>query len=365
MDIKKFGKFIKLLREENNMTQEDLSKKVSIGREAISKWERGKTLPDITMLTRLSDIFDVSIDELIAGERNTKKNVTLELYADSNKKRKALKLSLFIIFVSLFSFFIYYFFYQYNSTKVYDLRTHGEYFDIDNGLIIFTPEWMYFNTGVIKSDDHKEIKTLELYYQDGSKNKLIDKIDDEVMFFYDYNGYNEYFDFDKFEDIIDNLYIKIYYDDSFEDLKLDVLESYSNNKLFFKKNLPVSYDEYNEHKSLSLDGVMDSKYIGEDGNYHYELKEGDYTYYFMCDSDTSSISIDVYKDEEPVELYLYAIDFESLDYHKYKNDKELYSFNYHRNYGGKCYSESCPDEKDMAKQLQKFYDLVEKIKKEW
>lgn len=69
MNNEKFGKFIAELRKENNMTQKDLASKLKITDKAISKWERGLGFPDIVLLKPLSEIFKVSITELLNGER--------------------------------------------------------------------------------------------------------------------------------------------------------------------------------------------------------------------------------------------------------------------------------------------------------
>ena len=59
------GKNIQYLRKQKHMTQEDLALKLNVSRQAISKWEAGSSEPDVNTLVRLSDIFDISIDELI------------------------------------------------------------------------------------------------------------------------------------------------------------------------------------------------------------------------------------------------------------------------------------------------------------
>ena len=69
MDIEKIGKFIKELRAEKNLTQKQLADKLNITVQAVSKWERGKGLPDISYLEDLSEIFQVSILELLKGEK--------------------------------------------------------------------------------------------------------------------------------------------------------------------------------------------------------------------------------------------------------------------------------------------------------
>lgn len=69
MDQIKTGKFIATLRKEKDLTQEQLGEKLGVTNKTISRWENGNYMPDIEMLSLLSKEFDVSINELISGER--------------------------------------------------------------------------------------------------------------------------------------------------------------------------------------------------------------------------------------------------------------------------------------------------------
>lgn len=59
---------IKKFRQENNLSQEELAKKLNIARQSVSKWENGETLPSIDNLISLSGLLNISLDELITGE---------------------------------------------------------------------------------------------------------------------------------------------------------------------------------------------------------------------------------------------------------------------------------------------------------
>lgn len=69
MDQIKTGKFIATLRKEKELTQEQLGEKLGVTNKTISRWENGNYMPDIEMLSLLAKEFDVSINELISGER--------------------------------------------------------------------------------------------------------------------------------------------------------------------------------------------------------------------------------------------------------------------------------------------------------
>lgn len=76
MNINKTGEFIRKLREERNISQYKLANEIFIDRSAIAKWENGKALPSPEMLVSLSKYFQVTIDELIFGERKNEKMQT-------------------------------------------------------------------------------------------------------------------------------------------------------------------------------------------------------------------------------------------------------------------------------------------------
>ena len=69
MDQVKIGKFIAALRKEKAMTQEQLGEKLGVTNKTVSRWETGTYLPDVEMLSLLSQEFGVSINELVSGER--------------------------------------------------------------------------------------------------------------------------------------------------------------------------------------------------------------------------------------------------------------------------------------------------------
>lgn len=66
------GKNIKKAREAKGISQEQLAERLNVTRQAVSNWERGKTEPDIQMLQQLSEVLEVSVEELIYGESTAK-----------------------------------------------------------------------------------------------------------------------------------------------------------------------------------------------------------------------------------------------------------------------------------------------------
>ena len=71
MNQEKTGKFISEQRKENNMTQEQLAERLNISKNAVSKWERGLNLPDVSIMQDLCKILKITLNELFIGEKIT------------------------------------------------------------------------------------------------------------------------------------------------------------------------------------------------------------------------------------------------------------------------------------------------------
>ena len=96
MDPKKTGIIILEARKKLNMTQKDLADKLYVSDKAVSKWERGLCFPDISVLIPLTEILNISLYDLLRGEKMNKKEVEETLkntinYSNSELKRKRKK----------------------------------------------------------------------------------------------------------------------------------------------------------------------------------------------------------------------------------------------------------------------------------
>lgn len=270
MDQDKIGQFIKHLRTEKELSQYQLADLVPISRQAVSKWERGESIPDSSTLIRLSDIFDVTINELLAGKRlkdNSIKqleNTTLSILDDSNRKSKRIKrnfiVSTTIITILLLLFLSYYFINSYNSTKVYTITGNGENFKIRDGLFITTKGKKYIRLGNIKYDENINITNIKLYYKSKNKeNIILEDNDIEEFVLVDNDGYSEKVPIN-INHIINDLYIKILYDDKEENIKLKLKRDYSNSSLMFKsKSIQMKENKYNGIKIGTTIGVLFKK----------------------------------------------------------------------------------------------------------
>lgn len=128
MDNKKVGKLIADLRKKNGLTQQELGDKVGVGFRAVSKWERGITLPDITIINELSKILGISSNELLDGK------VTKEIKTKP-KISKKLKIVLSIS-ISIIAIFIITFLYNYNKTYTYNIDSLSDEYYIEGQVTI-------------------------------------------------------------------------------------------------------------------------------------------------------------------------------------------------------------------------------------
>ena len=84
MDQIKIEKFIAERRKSHNLTQKQLADKLMISDRAVSKWENGRCMPDVSLMLDLCNILEISVNELLSGEvivmeNNNEKNEKLLL----------------------------------------------------------------------------------------------------------------------------------------------------------------------------------------------------------------------------------------------------------------------------------------------
>ncbi len=90
MERKTIGSFIAALRKANGFTQQEVADKLNVSNKAISRWERDECSPDISLLTSIAEIFDVTTDELLKGERKASDELVQRSEPKAEKRFKAL-----------------------------------------------------------------------------------------------------------------------------------------------------------------------------------------------------------------------------------------------------------------------------------
>ena len=235
MDINKIAIFIKSLRIDNKMSQNDLAKLIPVDRSIVSKWERAELMPGIDKMKILCNIFNISIDELISGELNTKYNkkehqnnlFNFLLNQDSRYRRLRIYsiISVIITIIVLFSFLTYYFFQTHNTEKIYRIYGMDDNYTIDNGLLVITREKAYLKIGSINN----KIEDITLYYIDNGEENIIYKGSSDLILT-DLHGYDVVLNNSNFDKSSKNLYLRI--DD--RNIKLELSKDYNNKNYVLK-----------------------------------------------------------------------------------------------------------------------------------
>lgn len=108
MNQERIGKFIASSRREKKLTQQDLAEKLGVTDRAISNWENGKNMPDLSLFKPLCDILDITINDLMSGEKVSEKEYQERLEENivntidyTNRKIESGKNLLGIIFIGL------------------------------------------------------------------------------------------------------------------------------------------------------------------------------------------------------------------------------------------------------------------------
>ena len=106
MDQIKIGKFIAECRKKANLTQMQLAEKLNITDRAVSKWERGKGLPDVSLMLDLCEIFGITVNELLSGEEISMENsnqkneqLLLDMAKELDQKNKTIWSSMWAIMI--------------------------------------------------------------------------------------------------------------------------------------------------------------------------------------------------------------------------------------------------------------------------
>ncbi len=122
MNAFEIGKFISGLRKEKGLTQKELAEKLNVTDKAVSKWETGRSAPDIALLTPLAEILGVAVIEILQGEKieaesfpTVSDEVVVRTMKSDKRKLKhsifiAVIIMLFLIFISALSYPAYHFF---------------------------------------------------------------------------------------------------------------------------------------------------------------------------------------------------------------------------------------------------------------
>ena len=293
MDQNKSGKFIAKLRKEKNMTQEQLAEKMGVSINAVSKWERGLSFPDVSLYKKLCKELDINIEELINGEKDkseeAKEKAIISTIKETDKIKKNSKKLLIVlstIFVIIVCGLIYY-----NKNLKVNLVNDSDYlYDEVIGFIKekefkenpdskekdFNVFYSYHPFGIEKKNDYKYVYLWikEMFpgiieYQvlnfDNEKNinKLFNEVEQRKSIYYDY------LNLDMSKITIDDLvYDDLIFSVEYKEGKCNIPVLLS----IYKNNRYKLYTEYKGCKSQYCNAML--QYVKSvDGEYNYDVIE--------------------------------------------------------------------------------------------
>ena len=96
-----FGDQVKALRLARNLNQVQLAEHLNVSKQTISNWENGKSLPDIISVMNLSDLYGVTLDELLKGDQKMKEKMEMDINKAKNCRRVLLTTGILIFIVAL------------------------------------------------------------------------------------------------------------------------------------------------------------------------------------------------------------------------------------------------------------------------
>lgn len=159
MDCKKIGEYIQLKRKAIGITQQDLGDKLGVTSKAVSKWECGVALPDVSLFKDLSEVLNIEIEELLNGEDNK------EIPVDKKKNLAIIILSSITFLLLIISILLGIFFYNnYDKVQVYELESANKEFDLE-GKLIFINEKKYLTINDVKYNLDNNINFSKISYQ--------------------------------------------------------------------------------------------------------------------------------------------------------------------------------------------------------
>ena len=142
MDQKKIGSFLKELRKEKGITQEQFAENLNVSGRTVSRWETGTNMPDISLLVDIAEFFDVSIPEIINGERKSEimekevkeQTLALEMLSELKKTTKRWFVVSIILLIALVGTNVAWLIYESSFDTVYEDSTQETHYT-DNSTI--------------------------------------------------------------------------------------------------------------------------------------------------------------------------------------------------------------------------------------
>lgn len=340
----KFGNFLKELRNEQGLSQEELAEKLFVHRTTVNKWEKGIVVPLNDTLITIANFFNISVDELLNGSRIDKNDNLRKIFKSKSPIFKITTLSIIILILTLILFLIYYFAKTYNSTEVYRFYGNNDTIKTKDGLILFANDKMYFKPGNFYNNKNEiiNVETIELYtYENNIKTTLLKSDLDNLLV--ELSNSHELF-----LNIInkkENLYLDACYEKKCEQITINTYKNYNNDKVIFDdiqtikgqkaktltaepniidqlKKYGFKYDEINEMYYLHKDKI-EIDYVKSTEQIAIKINEKNYKIKMSINIKNKSVKYEKYVDNnKPITITI--DDYTNQQDPNYNTFKEIY-----------------------------------------
>ena len=169
MDQKKIGSFLRELRKEKQLTQEQLAEQFGVTNRSVSRWETGSNMPDLSILVELADFYDVDIRDIIDGEwkgddmnKEEKERLLIVAdYAENEKNTLLMRLRIISIvgLVSLIAGLTMMVISRDNNLPVYDYLM-GTLMGVAIGALLVA---VFYSTGVLENMRNRKRKLMKVF----------------------------------------------------------------------------------------------------------------------------------------------------------------------------------------------------------
>ena len=302
MEENKFSNFIKELRIEKGLSQDELAKALYVHRTTVNKWEKENVIPLNDKLLTIADFFNVSVDELLNGKRNEigedssdRNNTIIELIKSKTKSQKCFIYCSIICLLLVVGFLVYYFISNYNSVKVYITYGENENIKTSDGLLFFSKDKVYYKPGNFydSKDELINVDFIRLYSYDKNNKESILLTGDIKKLYIQVEKSQELFN-----DILSNkkeLFLDACYMNTCYKLLLIYINDFKNDDLINtdmdNESVFSLYNTENNDKDL-IDILLDNDFSYDDSNRSYFKIEDDVEYYYFISSNMIVVKFD-------------------------------------------------------------------------
>lgn len=335
------GNVITEARKKKGISQNDLAKKLFVTRQAISNWENGKAFPDISVIFKLCKILDIDIRKIADMDKNIKIEQVIEVEKKKTNRRNLLFISIIIIiFLAIITTLVIVI--NRNMFVVYNVSLDSDEFTLDNSLLIKSKVKNYFQFGnlISKLDitDENTHYNIRIYKIVDDSQRLIfsGMYKSNISIMEDY-GYGEYFD--DLDADLSNIHLEIsFIEDNHQyvyDYKLDIAESFKNNKLLYLKDDAGGelLSDYSSDTNVNVLFTSGYEYVSAKESFVKNIADATITIYpqiqvlsYLQNISNSTLLIQYFVKQNRFDVSIYSLDGRLIE--SYDTDEKNVNFPY-------------------------------------